>query len=487
MNLFGGRLTLQQAQPLITSDCIGVNRAFLAPFESDSIPLVLSDGSVVVRPFTSGPTDQVGMVYDLDPAFHTPNLGYDFFAYDDSGVTKLGTTAGWTNLGAPPPPPPSGNFLELTGGQAIGGMTANGGVAAANTGDNAKTSSASSFSPSPASSGYAAQNSCGVMFDTPQTVTKLELWSPTDDGFIGNWTAIGFKLMASNTNDISTAVQIASGTLPSGSAAYYEQHTGIDTSAAYTCFWTVFQGNGTNAVRCARRRLYITSSGTTTAPSGPTSRAATQLYKGVPVNSADVPLKTAAGVVTIPAGQAIHVGAVRVGDVAGQVTAHRTYGPSRLYDVWNRHNQRRVIIEAGAEDPRGGGTASWAILRGNAGNSLKVFCGDQQDVRLSYYQSVNCYVPAGGSAWASNAFGINSGTVPSGTWGQWGRDNGASVSNPANPGACILATHRIASADSVGETKVNALVSVVEANGGSVTFFTANGIQEKKLVAEWMA
>jgi hypothetical protein len=87
---------------------------------------------------------------------------------------------------------------------------------------------------------------------------------------------------------------------------------------------------------------------------------------------------------TISANRCTYVGSLSIDGTAGQVTAHRTYGQSRKFGVWNAYNRQAIYLKAGDS------TASWSVatsvrpFNGNTANSLTVFSGLPEET-FSFY------------------------------------------------------------------------------------------------------
>jgi hypothetical protein len=149
-------------------------------------------------------------------------------------------------------------------GTAIGGMTAQGGVAAAFDGTNSKANVSCATS-SAATSGYVLANSVGKDWGSgnSKTITRFDVYSPTDSGFIGGGGgAIGYKLQGSNDN--SSWTDLASGSTPSGTNVNFSVTSGITTTTAYRYHRFVLNGNGTNNTFVSQIILYETPPGNMT-------------------------------------------------------------------------------------------------------------------------------------------------------------------------------------------------------------------------------
>lgn len=158
---------------------------------------------------------------------------------------------------------------------------------------------------------------------------------------------------------------------------------------------------------------------------------------GIYVNQFIIVGTNGASTFNIPAFQATYVGSIYIDTVAGQVTAHRTFGQNRKFGVWNAYNQQTIYLKAGDSTASWGYNtntirasnnipAAWSSTvcnfpTGTACNGLVVFSGlpvQAYDVRVA--QS-GLLIPDGASAPASQfsrvGIGVNSTTVFSGRQG----------------------------------------------------------------------
>ncbi len=172
---------------------------------------------------------------------------------------------------------------------------------------------------------------------------------------------------------------------------------------------------------------------------------------------------------SIPALQCTYVGSLSIDSSAGQVTAHRTYGQSRKFGVWNSYNKQNIYLKAG--DP----TASWSYgtntirsSNNNAANSLTVFTGLATEVFDLRFTQLSTQQVGTGSVTATSNSGIgwNSVAAFSGTIGV------ASGFNANASGVTLqeTPTSSFIQVPSLGINTVSALERSPAANAG-VTYF----------------
>jgi hypothetical protein len=148
-------------------------------------------------------------------------------------------------------------FIPGATGTPIGGMTTQGGLAAAFDGNTSQANTSSATS-NGVPTGYVNNAAVGKDWGagTVKCISRFDAWSPTDFGFLGNGAAVGYKLQGSTDNFSSSVVDLYSGTSPSGAAASFSVAAGIVRTAAYRYHRLVFNGNGVNAVFCAELKFY---------------------------------------------------------------------------------------------------------------------------------------------------------------------------------------------------------------------------------------
>lgn len=145
-----------------------------------------------------------------------------------------------------------------------------------------------------------------------------------------------------------------------------------------------------------------------------------EVVNGLKVNKVSIVLKN--GATTHPATaarQATYLGSL-YSSTAGQVTCHVDYGLARLWEIWNAHNQKKILLRSG--DSTGSWTPGTTLgpVNVNANNKATPFCGLPEDwVKATYRQSCSAFSQIGsGSSTRSVALGLNSTTVASGKTGQ---------------------------------------------------------------------
>ncbi len=122
---------------------------------------------------------------------------------------------------------------------------------------------------------------------------------------------------------------------------------------------------------------------------GNTTYVADQTYDGIAVNSVAMPSCRTGATTTIscPQYQCTHLGSIYIDPVAGQLTAHFSYGQNRRFAVWNRYNQHTILLKAGNPtnewNPQNTSSA-WEAVLGDSGNSLTFFSGRSVAVKLEY-------------------------------------------------------------------------------------------------------
>lgn len=147
-------------------------------------------------------------------------------------------------------------------------------------------------------------------------------------------------------------------------------------------------------------------------------------YWGIPTNPAPITLRLNDGsFVTVPACQATYIGAVRVSEDAAVLRWHDGYGEAREKGIWNRHNQKKLLLKGGdttMQDPAKvfAYSPTWAPVFGNLNAHLKVFSGRPCLVDLKYCHNTWLQEFAGYSSIVQGAIGWNSQDTPSGFWFQ---------------------------------------------------------------------
>lgn len=235
------------------------------------------------------------------------------------------------------PAQPSRSVLTGTAG---GGMTANGGVAAAFDGTTSKGYATSAKSGSVAA-GFVSANSVELSLSTAQAVTEVKAWAPTDDGFTGAETVMRWEVLASNIDNISTGVLIAWGDAPAGIAPTVDQV--FYNTASFLHYWFVLNGNGVNSTYAAQVQFLAASTA---------NRGVAYNATGARVNTAAIPsCASDGGPVSMAQYAGQFLGSFLVDDGGGTVSCRLSYGLDRYCGISNADNIRRVILMAG--DPAG--------------------------------------------------------------------------------------------------------------------------------------
>lgn len=107
-----------------------------------------------------------------------------------------------------------------------------------------------------------------------------------------------------------------------------------------------------------------------------------------PGHDPNPPLSRVNGVQVNSAGDP-YLGSIQIDPAGGTVTCHVSQGYSRRWGVWNRYNQRPIMLK-GVGDDVGIYTPdavmpTWGPLHNNANNSVKWISGEPQPVELGLY------------------------------------------------------------------------------------------------------
>ena len=240
-----------------------------------------------------------------------------------------------------PTPLGVGGYELLTSGTPIGGMTANGGNAAAFDGNTAKSYTISAKSSS-ASAGYTLPNAVGEYFASPVVVTQIMAWAPIDDGFQGSLAAGAWVLLASNTNDMTTGTAIASGKYGAGNAVTVSLQ--FQNTAPYLDYWFVIYGNGMQNSYVAQVKLFQST------PNPPRGIVATA---NGDQSDHDIPAcNMGTGTVDCPLGNCQFLGILQIdAGTVGQVSCTLLYGFDRGCGLWNDANQETICLRGGDPSP----------------------------------------------------------------------------------------------------------------------------------------
>jgi hypothetical protein len=336
LNSQGGRLTLTSGQPYMNADCVGCQTLYYAPDTGRYVPI--SDGSTwALYAFTSGNTDQVGWSLALGGSGSwAANTIFDVFAVNDSGTQKLATRA-WDSAMLPTNAQISNNTTITTGTTPTAWTRPTG----AFDGTVVK-SGTSSATIAPANAGT---GSClGQDFGSPQTVAYTVLTAPTDHFIMSN-NLIDVRTYASSdgTNFYTMAVNWIS---DSALGASYTLPTLLGNQVPFRYWKTCFDSNNplgtpTNAnVWIAQIQYFATSA--------PSTRRLTH-FGGILVNDASMTARTSSSTTITTAQYAgTYLGSFQTDPAnAGQITTHFSYGPSRMFNLWNAYRQTDILQQAG--------------------------------------------------------------------------------------------------------------------------------------------
>lgn len=221
-------------------------------------------------------------------------------------------------------------------------------------------------------------------------------------------------------------------------------------------------------------------------------------YYGIPVNSAAITLRlTDSSSLTVSQYRATFLGSIRIADCGGKIKCHTSYGEAREWGIWNRHNQRRIILKGGATRPFDPSlipleyqySPAWAPFAGNTNAHLKVFSGRPVSVDAWYHANAWLQEYAFHHSIIQGAIGWNSIDTPSGLW--WQRDQEGYTGTGYIAGTTNCAA-RFIQADSCGANKIYPLIKTTNIAASSVgddgTSVAAMWGEEHRmlLTAEWM-
>jgi hypothetical protein len=102
----------------------------------------------------------------------------------------------------------------------------------------------------------------------------------------------------------------------------------------------------------------------------------TRAVGGLWTNAFTMTARNGATTYAVNANQRIYVGSLFIDGTNGQVSCHRTYGPSRKWGIWNVYNRVPIILQAGDSTASWTyNTNAWRASNNDANNSLTVFTG----------------------------------------------------------------------------------------------------------------
>lgn len=361
-----GRLSLASGKPVMDADTVSSN-VFYPPVNGCE---VLIEG--VARNFLSGPTDQVGPIFDVSG--HAPGL-YDYLmGWDGSSVFPF-TAPAWN----PPAETLIAPVSTITTGTGSTAWTRP--DAAFNGTVNQAVSAASRNGPSPPSNS-GLNNFLGQDFGTPHYISKVKLYPPYNDYFRGDTSASVPVEIHGWNEDTSAWDTIYAGTVDSSAAPVnpavpYILHTTCFRS--YSKVIVGIAGNGANAINAGQIQFYEWTQSRT---------ADLTRYNGIMVNAASMTGRKGGSTFTCAQYAGTHLGTIRVG-TDGKCRFHVSLGGDRHCDVWNRYNQETIILTAYAD---GLGiytppvvTPDWGPLHGDANNCVTFVTGEPQRVHMGLH------------------------------------------------------------------------------------------------------
>jgi hypothetical protein len=201
---------------------------------------------------------------------------------------------------------------------------------------------------------------------------------------------------------------------------------------------------------------------------------------GVLVNNVAMTGRNGATTFTVPAQTATYVGSFLIDSTVAQITAHRSFGQSRKWTIWNAYNQRRQFLRAG--DPN----ATWQYLinairpsRADTTNSMVILTGlPDHMLDLTFTQNISTTSNNGGNS--NNIIGIGYNSVAAFS-GKTGRAGIPSEAEDIGQISSALARHLAVPA--IGLNRVTCLEQTPTANGSVDPFGTE---ADMLLLASWM-
>jgi hypothetical protein len=409
-NSFGGRLTLQAGKPVMTTDAIGSQTIYYAPYTGKTLPTYTS-GVWTIRNFTANSTDQTGLSLSLaGSANWAAGSTHDVFAIMDAGTLKLATRP-WDSSMLPA----ETLITPNTGNTITTGTTPNAWTnpTAAFDGNNSKVAANCAMNVNSGINSWIGQD-WGV--GVTNVVSKVILYTPSDQPSwsIGspNWT---YVVSGSNDNvnwHLITVVRLNDVT----SANVMPIPMSVTETQPWRYYRVGSDGNGTNPVRFAQIEFYKKNL--------PVTRRLV-LNDGLLVNDALMTARTSSSTtVSVAQYEGIYLGTITIDNAtAGQVTAHATFGPSRVYGIWNNYN--RVVLTANAGTYATFSTYSPTVQRwvtsenATAGNSFsaQIVLGIAEEEIFSEFHRTMFFDCAGSPAGMEFGIGVDTNLNFSGTEG----------------------------------------------------------------------
>jgi hypothetical protein len=383
------------------------------------------------QPFPSIDVPLTGTLFDCD--YGEPGVSLNL-----AGRAPLSLLDVWSddvNLYTTPMP-----VMEvLLTGTPIGGMTGTAGLAAVFDGNPNKPYLACAESGS-SSLGFTLPNAAGLALPPGAVVNRLIASSPNNNGFIGTNQSTLWQLLGSNTNNIATATQIASGhTPPVNPYGVAEVEVRLPKGVSYGFIWFVLYGNGINNTWLCQLRPYMQLSVSARGIVG---------IAGVLMNAnALIGAIGNSGPVSLAPQSVKYRGTILISETTGQIRQKISFGPNLMLPIFNATDRRRIVVTAGDDSVPGSALGGYAYApvpqtnfylfypsHGNPNVSVTLVNGLAEGSTLieneqTFFQNGQSPSPAVTAAWVSS--GIKSvsqllaspvtGTTqlyPNGGWGQ---------------------------------------------------------------------
>lgn len=226
---------------------------------------------------------------------------------------------------------------------------------------------------SPVNAGLA--NRLGQDWGGQKTVSKVVVTASSDNYLVNSaLSALQIAVYASNDGvNFSTL-----GFYYVDSSAFgtsYTIHINVSNQVPYRYHVVAFNGDGgASSINVAEIQFFEKIA--------PANGRRLTKFDGIDVNDAAMTVRTGASTtVSVAQYEGTYLGTIAIdAGAAGQITAHTTYGPDRVYNVWNAYNQRRIVLRAGVFS-----TASSYILTAQrwqicqTGFTLKVLQGKAEE------------------------------------------------------------------------------------------------------------
>lgn len=417
-NTPGGRLTLVSGSPVISSDVVSSQNIYYAPDASPLVPINVG-GILTNFSFTASATDTVGLTLSLAGSTNwAAGTIHDVFAIVNSGVAVLATRA-WDSAMQP-------TTTQITNATTITtGTGANTWLrpTAAFNGTVAQPV-ASSARNSPSNTGTFT-NCLGQDWGSGNSfvLTKVIVTAPTDSQLRSDIPSL-LTVLTQGSNDATNWELLDTRNLHTAVGVLGQSYTipiNSSDTVAYRYHRFCVTGDGTNAVNIAQIQFF-----NTTAPS--TRRLVK--FNGIDTNDATITARiNATTTVSVPANQATYLGTIGIdAGSSGSVSAYVNFGPSRVYNIWNRWNQRNITLRAGtvglsssisyAYNLTVPANQDWGPIEGTntySGTVLIGMIGDPVIASMQRTLYMNCVGPSGNCGSYESGIGVDTTAVFSGT------------------------------------------------------------------------